>query len=63
MTVPCALVLSIMLGPLYVHFVHYEADFLPALGGSSYQDMAFSHHYQGRIDFNTVNLFQSTGMD
>ena len=40
MTVPCALVLSIMLGPLYVHFVHYEAVFLPALGGSSYQDMA-----------------------
>ena len=23
----------------------------------------FSHHYQGRIDFNTVNLFHSTGMD
>ena len=23
---------------------------------------AFSHHYQGRIDFNTVNLFHSTGM-
>ena len=22
----------------------------------------FSHHYQGRIDFNTVNLFHSTGM-
>ena len=26
MNVPCALVLSIMLGPLYVHFVHYVAD-------------------------------------
>ena len=27
------------------------------------EDLAFSHHYQGRIDFNTVNLFHSTGMD
>ena len=25
--------------------------------------VSFSHHYQGRIDFNTVNLFHSTGMD
>ena len=25
-------------------------------------DCSFSHHYQGRIDFNTVNLFHSTGM-
>ena len=24
---------------------------------------AFPHHYQGRIDFNTVNLCHSTGMD
>ena len=24
---------------------------------------AFSHHYQGRIDFNTVDLFHSVGMD
>ena len=23
----------------------------------------FSHHYQGRIDFTTVNLFHSAGMD
>ena len=23
----------------------------------------FSHHYQGRIDFNTDNLFHSAGMD
>ena len=27
------------------------------------EDNAFSHHYQGRIDFNTVNLFHSAGMD
>ena len=26
-------------------------------------DQAFSHHYQGRIDFTTVNLFHSAGMD
>ena len=26
-------------------------------------DCAFSHHYQGRIDFNTVDLFHSAGMD
>ena len=32
---------------------------LPSLGGAR----TFSHHYQGRIDFNTVNLFHSTGMD
>ena len=25
--------------------------------------LAFSHHYQGRIDFNTVDLFHSAGMD
>ena len=23
----------------------------------------FSHHYQGKIDFNTDNQFHSTGMD
>ena len=27
------------------------------------QEKSFSHHYQGRIDFNTVNLFHSAGMD
>ena len=26
-------------------------------------DTAFPHHYQGRIDFNTVNPCHSTGMD
>ncbi len=30
---------------------------------SSAIDFAFSHHYQGRIDFNTDNLFHSAGMD
>ena len=31
--------------------------------GSNTNYVAFPHHYQGRIDFNTVNLCQSTGMD
>ena len=25
-------------------------------------DMAFSHHYQGSIDFNTVNIHRNVGM-
>ena len=29
----------------------------------SMTDMTFPHHYQGRIDFNTVNPFHSTRMD
>ena len=33
--------------------------YLPSLGGAR----TFSHHYQGRIDFNTVNPSHSTGMD
>ena len=32
-----------------------------SLGGVRYR--AFPHHYQGRIDFNTVNPSHSTGMD
>ena len=27
------------------------------------EHISFSHHYQGRIDFTTVNLFHSAGMD
>ena len=27
------------------------------------KDFSFPHHYQGRIDFNTVNPCHSTGMD
>ena len=39
-----------------------EKPFLRKLEGWSGQ-IPFSHHYQGRIEFNTVNLFHSTGMD
>ena len=27
------------------------------------KDFSFPHHYQGRIDFNTDNLYHSAGMD
>ena len=33
------------------------------ISGSDDENCTYSHHYQGRIYFNTVNLFHSTGMD
>ena len=36
-----------------------RTEFSKAMG----MDFPFSHHYQGRIEFNTVNLFHSAGMD
>ena len=42
--------------------VHVFTDLDHKLPIFSKVEFAFSHHYQGRIDFNTVNLFHSTGM-
>ena len=40
-----------------VHLEHHSAKYRIIIQNT------FSHHYQGRIDFNTVNLFHSAGMD
>ena len=39
-----------------VHLEHHSAKYRIIQN-------TFSHHYQGRIDFNTSNLFHSAGMD